>query len=126
MLVVCLSGNLSLKYLDISKNNFKFDRAQHAEDDPLANQLKFVMANGKSNLLSINMSDCNVCDVGLEFLFGYLLNPIKLTEINFHNNSVTDKGFSFILRAMEKNIFRPKSMCFSSNFIKDVSLIKLV
>jgi len=63
-----MKGNSSLEHLDLSYSDFGL---VDGRDEAILNQMRLMMNNNynKFTLLSLNLSGCNLGDLGCEFLF---------------------------------------------------------
>ena len=115
--IVSASSNYGLEDINISRNNFEFDKA-HVDDTILFETVKQLMRfSARKKIKKLNFSECNLCDNGPELLFGGLKQFITLEEVNFHSNNMTDRGFIAIIKAIDLGFFKPKKLCLSSNRI---------
>jgi hypothetical protein len=123
---VSASSNYGLVDIDISRNNFEFDKP-HADDTMLFETVKQLMRySARKKIKKLNFSECNLCDSGPELLFGGLRQFISLEEVNFHSNNMTDRGFNAILKAIDLGYFKPKKLCLSSNRITGQGVSQMI
>lgn len=118
-----LAKNKSLKKFDISGNNIPMKHN-------LLKELTYAL-NKNCHLINANFDDCNIDDIGMNFINKGLENNHTLQTLSLNNNYLTMKSIPGLLESIEKSkkikkIYLNENNGLNSKYINEVeNILKL-